>query len=223
MARLLRLLATPALALALLPLACTAADQPKYELGKQYTALRSPQPTSDPSKIEVIEVFAYSCPHCYAFDPYVRDWLKKKPADVNFVRLPHTLGQSANILRNKAFYTAQMLGVFEPFHVALFDAIHKEGQMVSSPEQLRDLMVQKTGIKPEDFDGAFNSFAVDANYRRGENEIKDMGIASVPTVIVEGKYMVTPRLEGGFPEMLKVIDFLVDQARKDHNKDHKKH
>ena len=220
MFRLARALVAPTLAvLAVLPLACSAAEKPKYELGNQYKEVRTPQPTANPAKIEVMEVFAYSCPHCYAFEPKLQEWLKKKPADVEFVRLPHTLGQPANILRNKAFYTAQMLGVFDKFHEALFTAIHAQGKTLATPEEIRDLFVKSTGVKGEDFDGAFSSFAVDAGFRRGENAIRDMGIASVPSLIIEGRYITNPRT-GGFPEMLAVTDFLVEQARKERKSQH---
>lgn len=203
---------------ALLPLACTAADAPKYEFNTHYKAVRQPQPTADPSKIEVMEVFSYGCPHCMQFEPYLEKWLAKKPADVAFVRLPHTLGAPAGIIRNKAMYTAQMLGVLEPFHRALFGAIHGQSKLMSTVEEVRGLFVQSTGLKAEDFDGAYGGFAVDSKFRIGENTIREMGIASVPTVVVEGKYYASPRTGGGFPEVLAITDFLVEQARRERGK-----
>jgi thiol:disulfide interchange protein DsbA len=201
---------------ALLPLACSAADDAgKYQLGQHYKSVRNPQAPANPAKIEVMEVFAYSCPHCFQFEQPLEKWLAKKPGDVEFVRLPHTLGQPANQLRNKAFYAAQLLGVFEPFHRALFGAIHGQGKMAASAEELRGLFVQHTGVKAEDFDGAFNSFAADAGARRGEATVRELGITSVPTIVVEGKYYTSPRAGGGFTEMLAVTDFLVEQARKE--------
>lgn len=200
------------------PLACTAADGPQYKLGEHYERVRTPQPVADPSKIQVMEVFAYSCPHCYSLEPAMKKWLAKKPADVDFVRAPHTLGQPNNQARNRAFYAAQMLGALEPFHTALFDKIHQARQDVSKPEQLRALFVASTGIKGEEFDGAYNSFAVDAGFRRGETAIMGMGITSVPTLVVNGQYFVSPNLAGGLDGMLKVTDFLVQQARKERAK-----
>lgn len=194
----------------LLPLACTAADKGKYEMGRDYQAVRQPQPTADPAKIEVMEVFAYSCPHCFHLEGEVQKWLAKKPADVAFVRLPHTLGSPAAVFRNKAFYAAQMLGVAEPFHKALFGAIHGQNKMMATLEEVRALFVEVTGVKAEEFDGAYSSFAVDSRFRIGENAIQDMGIASVPTLVVEGKYLV----KNG-PEVFSIVDFLVDKARQE--------
>ena len=202
-----RMLTRAVLALtALLPLACSASD--KYEAGKDYAVLQQPQPTSDPSKVEVMEVFAYSCPHCFHLEGDVQKWLAKKPADVAFVRLPHTLGAPAAILRNKAYYAAQMLGVQEPYHKAMFGAIHGQQKQMATIEEIRDLFTSVTGVKAEDFDGAYNSFAVDSRFRIGENQIRDMGITSVPTLVVEGKYVV----KNG-PQVFDVVDFLVAKER----------
>jgi protein dithiol oxidoreductase (disulfide-forming) len=201
--------------LVLSPLACSAAEAPKFDLGTHYKAVRQPQPPADPTKIEVMEVFAYSCPHCFQLEPHIEKWLAKKPADVAFVRLPHTLGAPAAAVRNKAFYAAQMLGVFDKFHRALFGAIHGQGKMMATADDMRALFVEHTGVKAEDFDGAFNGFAADSRFRMGENAIREMGIASVPTIVVDGKFYTTPRFGGGFDEMLKVTDYLVEQARRE--------
>jgi len=201
--------------MALLPLACSAAEEAKYKLGTHYKAVRQPQAPADPSKIEVLEVFSYSCPHCFQFEGPLDQWLSKKPADVNFLRLPHTLGSPAGIIRNKAFYAADMLGVFGKFHRALFGAIHGQGKMMASVEEVRALFVAQTGLKAEDFDGAYSGFAVDSRYRMAENAIREMGIASVPTLVVEGKYAVSPRAGGGFTEMLAVVDHLIEQSRQE--------
>src|SRR5689334_12399246 len=197
--------------MALLPLACSAAEAPKYKLGEHYLRVRAQQAPANPAKIEVMEVFAYSCPHCYKFEPELSAWRKKLPADVEFVRSPHTLGQPAGAVRNKAFFAAQTLGVIDQFHPALFAAIHAEGKAMATPEEIRALFVKSTGIKGEEFDGVFSGFAADAGFRRGEMAIQAMGITSVPTLVVNGQYMVSPSSGGGFAGMLAVTDFLVDQ------------
>lgn len=200
------------------PLACTAADEAPYKLGEHYLRVRAAQPPANPAKIEVMEVFAYSCPHCYSLEPVLAQWLKKKPADVEFVRNPHTLGRPENEARNRAFHAARMLGVVDRFHAALFHAVHRDRKPMASVEDLRALAAQSTGVGAADFDGAFNSFAADAGFRRGESSIQAMGITSVPTLVVDGKYFVSPNLAKGFDGMIKVTDFLVGQARRERAK-----
>lgn len=203
---------------ALSPLACSAAEAPKYKLGEHYMPVRAVQAPANPAKIEVMEVFAYSCPHCFQFEPALSQWLKKKAADVEFVRAPHTLGQPPNALRNKAFHAANMLGVTDKFHSALFKAIHGERRAMATPEELRELFVQSTGVKAADFDGAYSGFAADAGFRRGESMVQALGITSVPTLVVEGRHFVSPSTAGGFSGMLAVTDFLVEQSRRERAK-----
>jgi thiol:disulfide interchange protein DsbA len=200
------------------PLACSAADTAPYKLGEHYLKVRAAQPPANPAKVEVMEVFAYSCPHCYDLEPVLAKWVARQRPDVEFVRSPHTLGLPANEARNRAFFAARMLGSVDRFHAALFDAVHKARKPMATREDLRALFVQATGARAEDFDGAYASFAADAGFRRGESAIQGMGITSVPTLVVDGKYFVSPNLARGFDNMLKITDFLVEQARQERAK-----
>jgi thiol:disulfide interchange protein DsbA len=48
--------------------------------GKDYLVLDKPAPTDAPAgKIEVVEFFWYSCPHCNAFEPTLEAWIKACP------------------------------------------------------------------------------------------------------------------------------------------------
>lgn len=210
-----RFIARAALALiAALPLACTAADDAPFKAGQHYKSVRTVQPPADPARIEVMEVYAYSCPHCLSFEPLVDEWKKNKPADVEFVRQPWTLGNPAMLVRSKAFYAAQMLGVEEKFHKALFGAIHGLSKMMTTPEELRALFVEHTGMKAEEFDGVFTGFASDSRARRGESVVRDFGIGSVPTVVVDGRWYTNGTMAGGgHKQVFAVVDFLVKQAR----------
>jgi thiol:disulfide interchange protein DsbA len=204
---------------ALSPLACSAADtDAPYKLGEHYLRVRAAQEPANPAKIEVMEIYAYSCPHCFNLEPVVEKWLKKKPADVEFVRNPNTLGHDENEMRNRAYYAARLLGVADRFHPALFEAIHRDRKPMATPEALRALFIEKTGLKGEDFDGAVNSFAADAGFRRGESAAQAMGVTRVPTLVVDGKYMVPANLAKSYDDMLKAVDFLVGQARKERAK-----
>lgn len=204
---------------ALLPLACSAEEaSSKYKFGEHYLRVRAIQQPANPAKIEVMEVFAYSCPHCFQFEPALAKWLKRMPADVEFVRMPHTLGRPENAPRNRAFFAARMLGVLEKLHPALFGAIHGQNRAMATTEEIRALFVEHTGVKAEDFDGAFSSFAADAGFRRGESTIQAMGIPSVPTMVVDGAYYASPNVAGGFTGLLAVTDFLIEQARRERAK-----
>lgn len=211
-----RFLTRAALALMVLsPLACSAKDGDEFLLGQHYREVRTVLAPTDPKRIEVAEAFWYGCPHCFQFEPTIDKWLAKKPADVDFVRLPSSLGRPAGILHSKAFYAAEMLGVTDKIHKPLFGAMHGQGKMMATPEEIRAFFAATAGVKAEDFDGAFTGFAVDSRVRRAESLLKDYGITAVPTVIVGGKYYTYGSLAGNHENMLRVIDFLVAKVRKE--------
>lgn len=210
-----RILRAAWLALAFLPLACTAAQDEPYKLGQHYKAVRQESSPADPSKIEVAEAFWYGCPHCYQFEPFVASWLARKPADVSFVRLPASLGRPVGVLHSKAYFAAESMGVLDRMHRPLFDAIHQQHKPMDTQDALRALFVDVGGVGPIDFDAALSGFAVDNRVRRAETALRDYGISGVPALIVGGKYQTAPHTAGGFDQAFKVVDFLVEKLRKE--------
>ena len=94
----------------LLPLAAFG-----FEEGIEYQRVVPPQPTDDPSKVEVVELFWYGCPHCYHFEPILEAWAKNKPDYVYFKRIP-AIFRDSWVPFARAYYTAQVLGVLDRIH-----------------------------------------------------------------------------------------------------------
>ncbi|HMT65942.1 MAG TPA: thiol:disulfide interchange protein DsbA/DsbL, partial [Ottowia sp.] len=79
--------AAAALAPVLLGSGAALAQAAKPREGKDYLVLGKRAPVDAPTgKIEVIEFFWYSCPHCNAFEPALEAWVKNLPKDVSFRR-----------------------------------------------------------------------------------------------------------------------------------------
>lgn len=190
--------------------ACSAANAPDYQLGKQYNAVPQPQAPADPKKIEVDEFFCYCCPHCFHIDPAIEDWRKHLPADVSFKRVPNSLGREDGKVTQQAFFVAQTLGALDKVHRPMFEAIHEQHQVITSLDQVRPIFVQ-AGVKPADFDGTAGSFVVDTAIRQADAEAATYQVYSVPSIIVGGKYIVV----GGADDTLKIVDFLIDKVRKE--------
>lgn len=203
--------------LALLSLACSAQDKGvQYQEGKHFKAVKTAAKPVDPKRITVEEFFWYGCQHCFHFEPTINAWKARKPADVDFARIPNSLGQAAGIAHQKAFYTAEALNVSDQIHPALFSAIHEKRQQVFTQEALAAFFNAQTGILPDVFNSTFTGFAVDSRVRRADTLSKDYLIFSVPTVVVGGKYQTTAQMAGGsFDDMTKVIDFLIEKVRKE--------
>ena len=163
-------------------------------------------------KVEVLELFWYGCPHCYAFEPELSEWVKHKPDYVEFVRVPAVFAHNWE-LHARAYYAAQQLGVLDKIHQPLFDAIHKEGRKVFSEEELAAFFADQ-GVDAEAFKKAFNSFDVDTKTRHAIALTREYGITGVPALIVNGKYRTSAQEAGDLKTLLKVVGSLADKEHK---------
>ena len=188
----------------------TACAEP-YKDGEQYKTLAQPQATASEDKIEVVELFWYGCPHCYYLEPVIGNWLKNKPDDVEFVRMPAIVGPPWELLA-KAYYTAEFLGVMDKVHYALFDAIHKDKKK-DVDEAAVQAIFEAQGVSAEDFKNTFGSFAVAVKVNNAKLMTKRYAITGVPTLIVNGKYSTSGSLAGSNENLLKVVDYLIEQER----------
>jgi len=180
-----------------------------YEEGKQYQLLSSPQPTSTGDKIEVVELFWYGCPHCYELEPDVQAWLKRKPDYVELVRMPAIVGPRWELLA-QAYYTAEMLGIIDTIHPALFKALHEKHMQINDEAALQAFFVDQ-GVSAEDFKNTYNSFAVAVKMNNARQMTRRYKISGVPTIIVNGKYSTGAKLAGSNQGVFEVVDYLVEQ------------
>lgn len=183
-----------------------------YMEGQHYLPINPPQPTSSKDKVEVVELFWYGCPHCYRLEPYVKRWLKKKPDNVKFVRMPGVLNPSWELLA-RAYYTAEILGIVEKVHSPIFDTIHGKRKRLNNEGAVMNLFTQY-GVSEKDFKRTFRSFAVETKVRRARDMGRRYQADGVPTIIVNGKYRVGPQTAGGPSKVFKVVDQLIKQESK---------
>jgi len=182
-----------------------------FNEGIEYQTLANPQPTVDKGKIEVLELFWYGCPHCYYLEPELDAWLKNRPDDVVFVRVPAILGPSWE-LHARGFYTAELLGVTDKIHKPLFERIHKEKKQIRNLAQLKEFFVAQ-GVSAQDFENTYKSFAVITKTNRAKQAAGLYGIKGVPALVVNGKYRTSAGAAGSNKGMLEVVDFLVERER----------
>lgn len=193
--------------------ATAATDAINLVEGQNYKTVSPPQSTTAEGKIEVLEIFSYACPHCHAFDPLLNQWVANKPPDVEFQRMPAIFRESW-VIPAKAYYTAQALGITNKFHPAIFKALHEEKRKFPSEAALAEFFGE-LGVSEEDFSKAFHSFAVDGQVRQAVSKGQAYGIAGVPALVVNGKYQVSGGMANSYPELLKILDALVDKVRQE--------
>jgi len=182
-----------------------------YQEGVHYFKLEYPVKTVADDKVEVVEAFGYACPHCNSFEPLLAQWRKRQGEDVTFVGLPVVFGRSWEPLA-RAYYVAELSDKVEASHQAMFDAIHLQRKRFRSVEDLADFYVP-LGIDKDKFIKLYDSFAVNMKLKQGESRLRSYGITGVPAMVVNGKYRVTAGSAGGHEEVLKVVDYLIDQER----------
>ncbi len=179
-----------------------------------YEEVPSPQRFDEKNKLEVLEIFWYGCPHCYYLEPALNEWLKTKPKDVTFVKMPAVLDLKHKWTETaKIFYVAEALNVFDKIHIALFQAIHEKKRNLSTEQEFAQFFNEVAGVSKEDFTKAFNSFAVDMKIRNALRLTQAYGISSVPVLIVNGKYRIDSGQTEGMKNLFKAIDELLNEAR----------
>ncbi|HHH35668.1 MAG TPA: thiol:disulfide interchange protein DsbA/DsbL [Gammaproteobacteria bacterium] len=183
-----------------------------FREGVDYVRIVPAQPTSDPARIEVVELFWYGCPHCHRFQPYLERWLEHKPKDVAYVRMPAILRDSWALLA-RAFYTSQVLGRLDELHKPLFDAIHKEKRKLNDEAAVAAFFAEH-GVDAVEFRKVFHSFAVDSKVRRALQMTRRYRVQGTPSIVVNGKYLTDPGMARGFDRMIQVMDYLVARERK---------
>jgi len=193
--------------------AATVSAQPSlYVEGTHYEIIANPVRTADPNKIEISEIFWYGCPHCYAFEPLITSWEEKLPSDVAFVRSPGMWNQTMEI-HAQIYYAAEALGVTGKIHDVAFNEIHQRRNYLQTVDAIKDMFVSQ-GVAPADFDKAWKSFSVSSAVKRANTRMRDYGVRGVPSIVVNGKYLVS--VGGAVPtqtDMLKIVDFLVQKER----------
>lgn len=191
----------------------SAAATPDYREGTHYLALAEPVPTTVPDKIEVMEIFAYTCGHCFNFEPLLQAWKKEQPEDVAVVSTPAIWVKEMEAYA-RGFYTAQALGLHDQVHMPVFNAMHQEGKEFTTAEAWADFLAEY-GADREKALKTFTSWGVTQKVSQADKRVQSYGIQGTPELVVNGKYRVTAKRAGSHAEMLRIADFLVKKERED--------
>lgn len=185
------------------------AQNSKYQEGIHYFKIDQASAPSTDGKIEVTEVFSYMCPHCNTFEPFISNWLEHKPENVRFTRLPVIFGRKPWELYARAYVTADMIGVADKAHSALFDALYKDKKIMRDMEEIGKFYSQ-FGVSAGEFVTTSESFAVDARLRKEQRLSQSYGVSGTPTMIVNGKYLVRgSQAVPNYDVLLDVVNTLV--------------
>ena len=201
----------PALFLAFITSASTQAAE--FAEGINYAIINPPVSTqAEEGKVEVAEVFWYGCPHCYSLEPTIEAYLKQMPENVSFTRVPAMISPNWQY-HGTLFYVGRMLDPdgSKGVHSKIFEALQKQRRRIGNDDQLRRFFTG-LGFKAEEVNTALKSMELKTQLAYAKDVSIQSGLDSVPTIIVNGKYLTSPSMVSGSSGMLKIIHFLTNLA-----------
>jgi thiol:disulfide interchange protein DsbA len=197
--------------------------------GVNYFLIQPARPTSVPrGKVEVTEVFSYACPACNVFVPTIHKLKQSLPPNAVLDYLPASFNTAEDWpMFQLAFLTAQVLGIEQQTHDAMFDAVWKGGDLsVVDPvthqlkahmptiEDAANFYSKQTGTPVEKFLAASKSFAVDVKLRSTEDLLQAYKADRTPTIVVNGKYRLYTETAGGADQLIELVNWLVVKESK---------
>lgn len=178
--------------------------------GTDYTLIEPAQPLNNtPGKVEIAEIFSYTCIHCARLDPLVPSWKATLPANVEFVYVPMSNGSMEQIARG--FHAAQALGGFDKTHAAMFKAVTEERRLRTGDAEEVAGLYGELGMDEARMAATMKSFGINAIIARTQKAIVRWAVESTPTIVVAGKYRVVVTQDRGHQGMLDAARWLAER------------
>lgn len=182
-------------------------------LGTDYYKLDKPAPVDAAAgKIELIEFFWYSCPHCNAFEPTFEAWTKRAPKDVVIKRMPVAFRPDFEP-QQRLYFALDAMGLVEKLHTKVFYAVHVEKNRLATPEAIFE-WVAKQGVDKAKFADQFNSFSAAGKVKRAVQLQEAYKVEGVPSLGIAGRFYTDGSIARTMERALGVAEFLMDEVRK---------
>lgn len=194
----------------------TASCAEELQSGRDYSVLD--QPLAVPKdKIEVVEFFSYGCPHCNDFHPVLDAWAAKLPKDVTLRRVPVSFNRPPWARLSRLYFTLDAMGELSRLNGAVFKALHEDHVNFNSDEAIIDWAV-KNGLDGKKFGAMLNSFSIQSMVPRADKESTSAHIQGVPSLVVDGKYLLINESAANFGDLLNHVDAIVAKVRAERKK-----
>ncbi|MGP1677291.1 MAG: thiol:disulfide interchange protein DsbA/DsbL [Burkholderiales bacterium] len=199
----------------LLALAATGV-QALAQLGRDYIRLDPPRAVTSGDKIEVIEFFYYGCPVCYELEPTLSRWFYNAPGSIALRRVPALSSDNWDNFA-KLFYTLEAMGQLTRLHWPVYDNFHFNGVKLNE-EAVMAGWVSHNGLDKQKFIDTYRSPEIQAKLVAARDMTRNYDIKGVPSIVVDGKFLTSARMTGSTRELMRVVDQLVELARKERGK-----
>ena len=210
--------------LAVTALPVVASAQAPWTEGKNYFLITPALHTTVPAgKVEVTEVFSYACPHCSEFRPVIKQLKAALPPNAMFTLVPASFNPAEDWpMFQRAYVTAEALGIADRAHDGIFDAIWKSGELsvvdlqtnrIKDPaptiQDAAKVYNKLTGVAIDKFIAVSQSFSVDVKMKADDAYVLHGQVDSTPTIVVNGKYRLNTESAGGATQVLQLVKYLV--------------
>jgi thiol:disulfide interchange protein DsbA len=185
----------------------------KFEEGVDYISLDKRVPADvGAGKIEVIEFFWYSCPHCNAFEPRFEAWIKSAPKDLVIKRAPVRFRDDFEA-QQRMYYALEALNKVDALHAQVFKAIHVDRLNMTTADNLAT-WASTHAIDKAKFLEVFNSFGVATQAKRATQLQDAFKVQGVPALGVAGRFYTDGSLAGSMERAVQVVEYLASEVRK---------
>ena len=196
--------------LALTLLLITAISSDVY--AQKYVQI-STEKQSESKDIIIYEFFWYGCPHCFNLEPTIDRIEADLDMDAKIVKVPVALRDSWTP-HAKLYYALSQMNEIDDLHNSIFEEIHIENNRLDTEEAMIEFL-SKSEINTEIFSEKYNSYGTEARVKKASNLARKYQIDSVPTLVVNGKYLTSGSFVSSYDELYSVVNFLVERERND--------
>jgi len=197
---------------------------PDWKEGHHYFLIVPAQPTSvSQGRVEVTEVFSYGCPICNRFLPTMRRLKSSLPANAVVNYVPASFNDAEDWpMFQRAYITAQVLGVADRTHEAMFAAVWESGELgiidplkqglkaqLPTIEDAARFYHRVAGVSEAEFVAAANSMGVNTRIGHADDLTVRYGVGGTPTIIVNGKYRLDRSSAGDDEGVIELVNWLV--------------
>lgn len=183
------------------------------QVNRDFKPINPPLATTK-GKVEVIEFFSYGCSHCSDFNPLISQWAARLPKDVSFRRVPVSFSRPEWARLSKIYFALEATGDLAKLDAAVFVAIHEQRVNFKTDEAAVAWAVSK-GVDGKKFSEALSGFSMQSKVQRADQEAAAARISGVPSLAVDGKYLINNEAASNYEELLKITDSVIAKARQE--------
>lgn len=176
---------------------------------KNFVELTPVQPSDTAGKVEVLEFFAYTCPHCKIMEPMVASWAKTLPDNVVVRPVPVAFNASMAPLQ-QMYYTLESIDRLD-LHNAFFRALHDDRKRLFDAKSMAD-WAEDQGVDKQAFEGVFNSFGVKTKVARANELAKSYKVEGTPTIAIGGRYVTSPSMNPSYEATIVQAQALLERV-----------